>query len=224
MRTIETILYTYAELPTERAKERAREWYVSAIQADEYSEHPIDEFTELAKALGFTLNRTRGSRTGYAIGWDLNPIGATFAASWRAEDFNHKGALDKLLADRPANYIDRDTGETKVCEGNARTHRVAAQFRAIAEKYPAASGTVSDGRYCCIATEFDPGIDDEADDAPPIADEMNARNAFDEAVRDLAHDLATTIAAEYEYMTSEEAVAETMEANGYEFTADGHRA
>ena len=36
-----------------------------------------------------------------------------------------------------------------------------------------------------------------------------------------AHWMATTIAAEYEYRYSDECVNESIEANGYEFTADG---
>ena len=47
-------LYTYSELPTDKAKERARDWWREASAGDNFfAEHITDEMHEALKALGF---------------------------------------------------------------------------------------------------------------------------------------------------------------------------
>jgi len=45
----------------------------------------------------------------------------------------------------------------------------------------------------------------------------------DEFTKDLLNEYASMLQKEFEYLTSEEAIIETIEANGYEFTEDGQQ-
>lgn len=54
------------------------------------------------------------------------------------------------------------------------------------------------------------------DDLPDLEDELEA-----EFEKELLQEYLNILEKDYEYLTSEEAITETIEANDYEFTADG---
>ena len=53
---VETTVYTYAELPTDCAREKARCWYAEEAFPDDWSTWIVDDFAQIAEALGITLS------------------------------------------------------------------------------------------------------------------------------------------------------------------------
>lgn len=204
-------LYTYSELSDE-AKEKARDWMRNIVARSPdtfFAESVIDDFVEVAKACGFTLRPKRGSRATQAVYWDgfsHQGSGASFDASWSAADVD----VAAMLANRPATYTDMD-GMIRESKCNVRLRSVLEDFASFAKDHPDGSGRAeAAGHYH--------GMRCELDDESPHPGEQNT---FQELCTDLAHWLYTTLGAEYEYQLSDDVIAESLEANNYEFTEDG---
>ena len=214
MRTKTIELFNYEELSPE-AQAKARDWYREASAGDSYwHESAIEDFCETARMLGFTLDRARGTRTIPAVyfsGFWSQGDGASFAGSWLASDC--KAA--QLIADRPATWTD-DAGKVHKNAGNAELCRIAHEFGHLAKEWPGASGAITvNGWYSHSGTmRADFYLADDGDAA-------EVEETFLQASRDLADWLYRVLEIEYEYMQSDEVVAETIVANGYEFTEDG---
>lgn len=223
MRVKHTNLYKYEEL-SDDAKERARDWYCSTGDAAEFQlENVLEEFPQVAKALGWSLSKARGPNrlAVYYSGFSSQGDGACFEGSWRAKDCDPAA----LLADRPQMYIDA-TGKSETCKLNAELHNVAAPFISLAVRFPGATGesTHTSHYYHAHSTDisFDSGLDGETDTYS--LDVEVAAEKFHEATIDLANYLYHWLEMEHEYANSDEAVAETIIANEYEFTEEGERA
>lgn len=191
----ETEVFTFAELSDE-AKERARQWFRQGIEFD--AGDTIEcTILEAAKLLGITIDRPRGQRTGYAVDWDTNPIGAAFAGSWCASDVR-PGAIEKEWPKE------------------STLHAIAADLECVAAEFPDAYADCDTGRGCFQRVEA--CCDDEYSGD---ADTDNACALIVDALQSFAHWIGRTIAAEMEYQFSDECADESIEANGYEFTIDG---
>lgn len=209
MRTIETTLYQFDEL-TDKAKERAlnncRECNVDHDWWDYIYEN------EKTKALdrGVVIERIEFS------GFHCQGSGAAF-----------KGYVDmspdQILALLPCDLV-------------ARFHAFNAEARLLGCSilYLSPNARVNPTR--CLNLSFEhydavywresnydykgPSLDD---DYRSITEDMT--KAIDSVVEDLCKDIASDIysalEAEYEYLTSDEAVAETIRTNEREFDADG---
>lgn len=191
----ETEVFTFDEL-SDDAKDTAREWFRQGIQfdADDTIEFAI---LDAAKLLGITIDRPRGSHTGYAVDWDTNPIGAAFVGSWRASDVKPGALVKEFPQDATLAVIARD-------------------LEAVAAEFPDAYANCDTGRGCFQRVEAYAEAADDPDDCSDDVEQL-----ITDALTSFAHWMATTIAAEYEYQYSDECVNESIEANGYEFTADG---
>lgn len=191
----ETEVFTFDEL-SDDAKDTAREWFRQGIQFD--ANDTIEcTILDAAKLLGITIDRPRGSRTGYAVDWDTNPIGAAFVGSWRASDVKPGALVKEFPQDATLAVIARD-------------------LEAVAAKFPDAYANLEAGRGCLQRVEAYAEAADDPDDCADAAEQ-----AIVDALQSFARWMATAIAAEYEYQYSDECVNESIEANGYEFTADG---
>lgn len=210
--TTTTTVYQYDELPTERAKERARDWFREGNASDTFhTDSVVDDFADGLTALGFSISKRHGSR---ALYWDTNPIGGAFDASWSASRCT-ADSVETLKAARPNKGAN---GEPY--RGNDIWHNAADKLRALATQYPEAYGSVdADGRGRGVnATSLDTEAEDDGE-----SDEAAAQD-FEEVCRDLAHELGRACDREIEYQNSDETVAENIRANEYEFTIDGDRA
>lgn len=222
-RTKSIELFQYAELD-DVAQARARDWLRTAMQGDNFfSEHVTEEFQELLKALGFDVDSRRGLEWS---GFGTQGSGAAFSGSWSAAACEPKEWLD----DRPVHYM--DNGILKESEYNKRWHDVAAPFIALSIHHPNASASVSASSrgFFMSGSDWDDGIDRD-DETHTLAqwaaidDEKRADGeTFLEAARDLAAEFYRALESEYDYSMSDEQIAEQIEANEYEFTADGERA
>lgn len=200
MRAVTVEVFTFDELD-DSAKERAREWFRRHDTFD-----PADMLdgwvTAAAKMLGVTFNAPRGHRTGLAVYWDTNPIGAAFEGSWHAGN----------MAPDPGAVAAEFQTATEL-------HAVAAQLHAVRAAFPDASADCDAGRNCTQKVDCAPG--DAADGSD--ADENEACDAIRAALEDFAHWIAGAIYAEMEWCESDECVDESITANEYEFTEDGER-
>ena len=228
MRTIHTDVFQYAEL-SEDAQSKARDWLREAMAGDnDFSESTTDDFRELLAALGFTVDAKRGiSWSGFSSQGD----GASFEGIWNAEQCKPQA----LLADRPALYKDAQ-GNMQTSEHNQAWHCAAAPIIELAKEFPKASASITarDNRYSHSMTmrlgesydfqELWAGVDygsaewkkhDSINDA--------AGKRFIEAARDLANVFYKNLEAEWEYQNADAQIAESIQANEYEFDIGGKR-
>lgn len=210
-RKVELTVYKYAEL-SDSAKVRARNWLRELNAGDTFfAEFSEDAFRDALKALGFTLNKRHGRDSLYWSGFRSQGDGASFEGTWYASDF----APGELLADRPVEF-ERD-GKRETCAVNVELHRIAGVLRALKTegfRYAEVRASHLGHHMACEGSSLDT---DAADSDPtPEQDER-----FIGAVRDLARMFYGALEAEYDYQNSDEQIAESLEANEHEFTADG---
>lgn len=216
MRTIETVVYTYAEL-SDKAKAKARDWYRDASQGDNaFAEYVIQDAATIAEMLGIQLKQcpvrmVKGKTyTEPCINWSgfwSQGDGACFVGSFDPRE----AQWEKLVLHAP-----KDT----------RLHAIADDLREAAQAIPGdwrASITEHDSRYCHSSNmqiDIEHEIDDNGD-APDFS--ADAEKALLNALRAFADWIYRQLEAEYEYENSDENIAEIIEANEYEFEGDGTR-
>lgn len=219
--TTTVTVYTYAELD-DKAKERARDWYRQCADGDNFfSESITDDLKEVGAACGLEFGgRNPNNRSDKGIYWEgfsHQGSGASFTASWQASRVDLV-KLAALRADRPATYTDAQ-GKLRTCAGNAELAPILGAFAALAADEPAGYGSVTaSNRGHSLTVEYGHDNDDARDS---IMDENEA--ALQDACVSLADWYYRSLEREYEYFNSDEAVAESIEANENEFTATGER-
>jgi hypothetical protein len=209
-RVIETTVYKYDEL-SDKAKAKARDWYRNASAGDTYFAECLTDpggyFETVAKFLGFTISTSKHRKGALAIHWTgfwSQGDGACFEGTWLAREVN-------------AAKVKEWAPEDKVI------HTLADRFAALAAERPETSGSIEsrDSRYCheyTVEPELQPDMDD---DKEPTAEQQAE---FKDATRALMKWMYRALETQYEADNSDEAVAETIEANEYEFLEDGKRA
>ena len=195
-RTIEVQLFKYEEL-SEKAKEKARDWWRSDGLDYRWWDGVYDQAKEAGKMLGFDIKDINFS------GFWSQGDGARFNGTWRAADVDAEALR-------------------KECPQDEELHKLAAALEEVAKRNPEASMAITySGHYehsGCTAFDWDfPGSETDIDEGKTI-------NAFDTA-RDNARWFMDWIykqlEKEHEYLNSDEQVAETICSNEYEFHEDG---
>lgn len=197
-------LYQFDELPTEKAKEAARDWYRGAIDASDMA-HTIEDFETIAGLLGVTIQpqpyKTIGGATRYepAVSWELHVqgAGASFDGAW---------LCDPEAPAKLREYAPRDAELARIAE--------------VLAAYPGVSATcATDGRVshstAAQVSVFD-ADDNEVTDDP-------SGQAIAAALRDLMDWLYQALDTEWDYQSSDEAIEDNIRANEYYFTAGGRR-
>lgn len=201
MRIKETKVYKFAEL-SERAKEKARDWYKSGPDDGFWSEHILTDMgPAVLKYLGYTNPEIQ-----YSGFWSQGD-GACFSGSW----YSSLCAPDALKADFTA---------------DKELHRIADALAVLIAKHPGMSASLTHahrGQHeMCIS--FAVNFDDEPDE---VRDELRGatldedEEEFKELSRDLMRWIYKSLEAEYNYQNADEQVDEMMDSNAYEFTEDG---
>lgn len=195
MRTIEKTVYLYDELPTESGKAKAREWYRETGLDFEWWDGVCDEAKEILSAIGFSSVDIRF--TGFSQQGD----GASFtgrygaAAGWReAAAGTEVFAIAEAIDAMQARYDGRLTA-------NVERDRYGYS------------------RYCHEGTMAVSLYDEGGDGDVPEADEAE----FLELARRLARWIYQRLEAEWDYLNSDESIADVMRWNDYEFFANGSR-
>ena len=210
MPTEKTItLYTYEEL-SEKAKERARQWWLECRDASDY-DSVIQDFAEIVKLMGFDLMthtvRTYGGteRQEPNIWWSLAYVQGDFAGFEARYRFN-KGGLAALKSYAPKDETLHAIAESLQEMQKRNFWQISAVIRFSDRRGYEIAEVLKDGCYMY-------GSDAETD----------AESVIREACKDLSRWLYSKLREEDEYLSSEEAVADAMEANEYTFREDGTR-
>ena len=210
-RTVETTVYELEELP-DTAKEGARAWYRETCLDHEWYDAVFEDFETICRILGVTL-RTSPVRL-FGGGTREKPH-LFFRGFWSQGDgacfegqLSHaKGARETIHAHAPK---------------DEELHRIADELQAAQKRnfYQLTGSIRTRGNYC---HEHSMAIEVERDSPTwqPMTD--GAEDTVIEALRDLARWLYRQLQREYEYLTTDAVVDETIAINGWTFTAQGRR-
>ena len=210
-RTVETVVYAIEEL-TETAKESARAWYRGSCLEHEWYDAVFEDFEAICRILGVTLRTssvrlygggTREKSHLFFRGFWSQGDGASFEGQ-----YNHaRGAAKAIRVHAPK---------------DEELHRIADELQAAQKRNFYQLNTVirTRGNYCL---EHSLAIEVERDSPTwrPMTD--GAEDTVIEALRDLARWLYRQLEREYDYLTSDAAVDETIAVNQWTFTAEGRR-
>ncbi|MEI2805268.1 MULTISPECIES: antitoxin of toxin-antitoxin stability system [Paracoccaceae] len=208
---IETTVYRLDEL-SEVAKEKARAWYREGGFDYDWYDAVYEDFQSIAEILGIHF-RTRtvrlmggGTRQDPCIwfrGFWSQGDGACYEGGWR----HARGAAARLRAYAPQDAV---------------LHGIADRLQAIQRRnfFQLRAEITHHGHY---SHEYSMRISVERDS--PTGHDMtaDAEDIVTEALRALARWLYRQLEREYEYLTSDEAVDESLRANDYTFTEAGRR-
>jgi hypothetical protein len=216
-KVIETLVYQFDEL-SDKAKEKARDWYREASEGDNYfAESIIEDANELATRMGIELGQrafqTVGGKTRYepAVSW---------SGFWSQGDgASFEGKLTSL---ETGTALERVKDHAPVDE---TLHAIASRIDALQAKYSnrlAATISLSGHRYChSNMMQIDAvAIDAEGDETEIARDDEQELTS---ALRAFADWIYRQLEEEYNYQNSDEQIDETIRANEYEFKADGRR-
>ena len=208
---IETTVYRLGEL-SEPAKETARSWYRENGVEHDWFECVYDDFVRIGELLGLSF-KTRPVRL-YGGGNRQEPR-IWFSGFWSQGDgacfeayYRYRKGAPKALCD----YAPQD--ET--------LHRIADALQAVQQRnfFQLRAETTHHGRYYheyCMSVS----VERDSPTWQPLTD--GAEDAVTEALRDLARWLYRQLEREYEHLTSDEAIDESIAANDYTFTEAGRR-
>lgn len=202
-RTIETQVFTFAEL-SEEAKEVARDWYRGlGFESDELTDY--DDWTQVAAILGIEFDTRRNSSQPaiYWSGFYSQGDGACFEGRYKYA----KGAAKKIR-----DYAPKDL----------ELHKIADSLQSAQSRnfYSLEANTKHSGHYYhsgCMSVD----VEDSRDMWRDIGE---AGNDVTQALRDFADWIYACLESQNDYRMSDESVDESILANGYEFDEGGNAA
>lgn len=206
-KTVEIELFQYAEL-SEKAKEKARNWWLECRDSSDY-EATLDSSAEVLEWLGIDFAQQKVELYGGGIRYDRRIYWSGFScqgdgASFEGTYHYAKGALAK---------IEKEIGE----ENDREIMRIARELQALQAKnfYGISAKITAGGHYSHSGNIQIEALNRHGTDieCPELLRLM----------RDAADWLYAKLEAEEDYQTSEETIAEVMEGNEYTFRADGRR-
>lgn len=227
-KTVTTKLYQYAEL-SEKAKEKAREWWMKHCEHDNWQsdqEWVYEDTTTIAAALGIDIDKI------WYTGFWSQGDGACFDGSykykkgWPKALAGHMGSSDpKEIAKHRVPMGEKQMAE--FIEERKKLIALGERFQKVQKKYfYRVQATVKHtGRYyheyctnVTVYTEDDDGWGgyEKAIDA---ADDTEVTDILREYMRYIYRRLEET----YEWTTSEERIAEDFESNPVTFTKNGRQ-
>lgn len=196
MRTIEVQLYQYDEL-SDSAKQRAREWYLEDGLGYDWWDFCYEDFCRVAEILGIEIScrQGRGAEI-YFTGFYCQGSGSSFVGTYRYV----KGAVAKIKQ-----YAPQDE----------ELHRIAKSLQAVQSRhFYKLRARIESRRDSSICVEV--WHDDD-----PYRDIGNAEDEVRDLMNDFNDWMFKRLQDEYEYLTSDEVVEESIIANEYEFDEDG---
>lgn len=208
---IATTVYRHDELP-EGAKDRARAWYREGAFDYEWYDAVYEDFQRIAEILGIRLKtmvyRLIGGRTREDPSiWFSGFWSQGDGACWEGVYVYRKSAAADLRAYAPQDRTLHRIAETLQAAQRQNFYQLRAEVSHRGTYYHAFTMAVAVTRDSSAAAEV-------------IGD---AEVVVTDALRDLANWLYRQLEREYDYLTSDEAVDETLVANGYTFTEEGRR-
>ena len=196
MKTIEIQLYEFNELPTEEAKEAARQWWRETSAGDQWWDAAEADARECFTLLGVEPDMGGMHFSGF---WNQGD-GASFTGSYAYR----KGAAKAIRG-----YAPLDT----------TLHAIADELTVLQKRnfYRLTAQITQSGRYCHART-----MSAEVMKGDDLADDETAEAVLS-LMRRLADWYYRQLEKEWEYLDSDAVIDESLIANGYTFTADGKR-
>ena len=205
-RTVENTVYKFDEL-SERAKEKAREWYRRGTDEDSWwSECVLEDAAQIAEILGIELKqhpvKLMGGTTVYKpciwwSGFSCQGDGASYEGVYRRKPDAPKAIRAHASRDEKLHAIADDL-DAQVSVESVRI--------------------VQSGNYYHEYSMDCTAYDEEGEEC-----EAEVSKAYTEPLRAFAKWIYRSLEAEYTYRQSNEAVDDDIRANEYEFAADGSR-
>lgn len=217
--TVTRSLYQFSELCDE-AKANAREWYRQATAEDSFwSECAIEDLKEnTLPLLGIEAKAV------YFSGFWSQGDGAQFVGEY---SYPGAGSLAKLRNERPAIWKDKATGEARECPWNRELIELAEKLASIQRRhfYRLSASVEHAGHYYHeLCTSIEVRCDCARCNTGDYCGEPSDADAeeLQDALRDVMRYCYRYLESEWEFQNSDEAVTEAIEANQYEFDADGN--
>lgn len=205
MRIVEKTLYKYEEL-SDKAKQKARECYLEGGLDYSWWEYSYEDFARVAEILGITLSqrsvplmsgKCRYEPEIYFSGFYQQGSGSSFCGTYGYA----KGAVAKIKK-----YAPQDEELHRIAQGlqdvqRRHFYRLTADITSVRDHY--------------IRVEV-------GDSENPYRDIGDAEDDVRELMNDFNDWVFKCLQDEYEYLTSDEAVEESIVANEYEFDEHGN--
>lgn len=206
---IKTTVYRLSEL-SDAAKDRARAWYREGGFDYDWYDAVYEDFQRIAEILGIRF-KTRTVRL--MGGGTRQEPRIFFTGFWSQGDrasFECYYSYRKNAASEIRSYAPRDTKLHEITDA-----LLAVQRRNFYQLHAEASHRGHYYHEYCMSISVDR-------DSPTYQDmTADAEEIVIEALRDLARWLYRQLEHEYEYLSSDEVVDETIIANAYTFTESG---
>ena len=189
--------YKYSEL-SDKAKEKARDWYRAATDCDSFwQECVLEDAKSVGELLGIDFAKCGKKPVIYYRGFWSQGDGACFEGTWR-----YSAGCVKAVKD----YAPQDE----------ELHRIAKALRDASRKvfYKARAEVDHTGWYYHENSVSISVYSDERDVSL-------AKDDIAEALRDFMCWIYRQLEKEWDYQNSDEHVAEVIEINEYDFDADG---
>lgn len=208
---ISMTVYRLNELP-DGAKDSARAWYREGGFDHDWYDAVSEDFQRIAEILGIRLK----TRTTRLIGgltrqdpcvWFSGFWSQGDGAAWEGFYSYRKYGAAELRAYAPKDKTLHRIAETLQAAQRQNFYQLSAEVTHRGNYYHAFSMAVAVTRDSAAAFEIT----------------GDAETVVTDALRDLANWLYRQLEQEYDYLTSDEAVDETLIANGYTFTDEGRR-
>ncbi|WP_430440995.1 antitoxin of toxin-antitoxin stability system [Shinella sp.] len=208
---IETTVYKFEELSI-RARETARAWYREGGFDYEWYEFVFEDFGRICECLGVRLKTSPVHLVG---GGTRDEPRIHFTGFWSQGDGASFQALYSYRKGAPSAIRDYAPKDTTL-------HGIADGLQAIQRRnfYQLRADVSHRGNYYheyCMAIS----VRRESLNYQDMT--ADAEDTVIEALRDLARWLYRQLESEYNALTSDEMVDETIEANAYTFTASGRQ-
>ena len=207
MRTIHTTLYEYGEL-SDSAKATARDWYRTQPDDCWWADYIYEDATTIAGILGIELEerpyKTIGGATAYQKciwwrGFSRQGDGACFEGYYRYGKLAHK----EIRKYAPKDEVLHSIADNLLAIQRAAGYGITARIK-------------HRGNYC---HEYSMDVECFLE-----SDREFDWKGIEEEMRRFAKWIYRQLEQENDYQQSDEAVAETLEANDYEFLEYGSRA
>lgn len=193
MRTIETTLYKFEELTKDLQSKAIEKYYSINVEFYDWYSNTVEQFKDTTTL--FEVEKV------YFSGFSSQGDGAMFEYNEISQElFN--SAIDSL---KLPNYK-KSAMKLSGCFSAKGTHQ----------------GRYSHEKCCYHVMDFEPMYDNR-DNINELFDthHIELENYITEKYEELAKQLYRELESENDYLTSEEAIKETLIANEYEFTEDG---
>lgn len=215
-RIIETTVYQFDELPTDAAKEKARDWWRALLFSDSNEwDYVYEDAETIATLMGITIRhrtyKTVGGKEGtepciFFSGFASQGDGASFQGSYTFK----------------ADAVEAVKGHAPI---DGTLHIIVQRLmdaQALVQNNLSASITTR-GNYSHSGTmefDFDYGEADESIDAGV----SRAEREVTQALRNFADWIYAQLRKEYEWQSENAQIDEALRSNEYEFTVAGKRA